>query len=149
MKIVETPWEKIYKLFLYLLGIPLLLIGVIFFVIVGNWIFILNGVIWLIFGICFKIKSTYYRRKLETLKREGVCYEGSVVSIIPASWIRVGNYVAARVECVYKTEKGDNLVKSGYHLLSPFDRRKNLFAKIYFDHSNSEKHIVELFREAY
>ena len=146
VKIIETPWKRLYKLFLFLFGIPLFLIGVIFLVIGGSWAFILNGALWIIFGVGLKIKSIYNRRKLETLKREGLCYEGSVVRIIPSPWIRIGSYVTVRVECTVKTEKGDCLVKSGYHLLLPFDRREDLYAKIYVAHNNSEKYIVELFR---
>lgn len=146
MRVVETPWKKLYKAPLFLFGIPFTLIGVIFFVIDGNLAFIINGVLWIIVGVGLKTKSTFNRRKLETLKREGLCYEGSVVSIIPAPWVKVGSYVTARVECVYKTEKGDYLVKSGYHLLLPFDRKEDLYAKIYFDRNNLEKYIVELFR---
>lgn len=106
-----------------------------------------NADMWIVFGVGLKIKDTYNRRKLETLKREGLSYEGSVVSIIAAPWIRIGSYVTARVECVYKTEKGDCLVKSGYHLLLPFDRREDLYAKIYFDHKDSKHYIVEIFRK--
>ncbi len=93
-----------------------------------------------------KIKGASNQRNLEILKREGLCYNGSVVSIIPAHWVRIGSYVTARVECVYKTQKGECLIKSGYHLLSPLDRIENLYAKIYFDNNNSEKYVVELFR---
>lgn len=93
-----------------------------------------------------KIKSNYNQRNLENLKSEGLCYDDSVVSIIPTHWVRIGSYVTARVECVCKTEKGDSLIKSGYHLLSPLDRIENLYAKIYFDYNNSEKYVVELFR---
>ncbi|WP_425447940.1 hypothetical protein [Dethiothermospora halolimnae] len=146
MKIVERPWKRLYKFFLFLFGIPFFLIGVIFLIIDGSWAFILNGALWIIFGVGLKIKSIYNRRKLEILKREGICYDGSVVSIIPTHWVRIGSYVTARIECVYKTEKGDCLIKSGYHLLSPFDIRENLHAKIYLDYNNFDKYIVELFR---
>lgn len=146
VKIVETPWKGLYKASLFLFGIPFFLIGLILLIIGGNWAFVLNGAVWIILGVGLKIKSTYNRRKLETLKREGLCYEGSVVSIIPAPWVKIGSYVTSRVECVYKTEKCDCLVKSGYHLLLPFDRREDLYAKIYFDHNNLENYIVELFR---
>lgn len=142
MKTVQTPWEGLYKFVLFIFGIPLFLIGLIS----RSWAFILNGCIWIIFGVGLKIKSIYNRHKLETLKREGLCYDGSVVKIIPAPWVRIGSYVTARVECLYKTEKGDSFVRSGYHLLLPFDRIEDLYAKIYFDHNNLERYTVELFR---
>lgn len=134
MRTVATPWYGLSKLMLLGFGIPFSLVGVVmFFVQDGNWAFLINGIFWMIMGIGLKIKGASNQRKLEILKREGLCYDGSVVSIIPAHWVRIGSYVTAQVECVYKTEKGDCIVKSGYHLLSPFDRIDNLYAKIYFD----------------
>lgn len=147
MKTVETPWYRVSKWLLLVFGIPLTLIGVVlFFILDGNLAVLLNGIIWIIIGGSLKIKGGFDRRNLEILKKEGHYYEGSVVNIIPAQGVRIGSYITARVECVYKTEKGNGLIKSGYHLLSPFDRRENLYAKIYFDSNNSTKYAVELFR---
>lgn len=49
-----------------------------------NWAVILNALMWIIFSLGFKIKSIYNRHKLETLRNKGICYDGSVVKIIPA-----------------------------------------------------------------
>lgn len=147
MRTVATPWYGLSKFMLLGFVIPFSLVGVvIFFVQDGNWAFLINGIFWMIMGIGLKIKGASNQRKLEILKREGLCYNGSVVSIIPAHWVRIGSYVTARVECVYKTEKGESIIMSGYHLLSPLYRIENLYAKIYFDDNNSEKYVVELFR---
>ena len=97
-------------------------------------------------GYGLKIKGDYNQRKLQTLKREGLCYDCSVAHIVPAHWVRIGSYVTASVKCVYKDEKKDSLIKSGYYLLSPLDRIENLHAKVYFDPNNSDKYVVELFR---
>ncbi|GMG96585.1 hypothetical protein [Tepidimicrobium xylanilyticum] len=147
MEIVKTPWEVLYKFILFMFGIPLFFIGILLVVMSGNWAVILNALMWIIFSLGFKIKSIYNRHKLETLRRKGICYDGSVVKIIPAPWVRIGSYVTARVECLYKTEKGDSLISSGYYLLLPFDRKEDLHAKIYFDRNNLEKNIIELFRK--
>lgn len=147
MKIVETPWERLYKFVLFMFGIPLLLIGAIILAIYRNWAIILIGSIWIIFAVELKIKNVYNKHRLESLKKEGICYDGTVVKIIPKPWVRIGSYVTAQVECLYKTEKGDGLVRSGYHLLLPFDRREDLYAKIYLDSNNLEKHSIELFRK--
>ncbi|ONI41105.1 hypothetical protein AN640_08210 [Candidatus Epulonipiscium fishelsonii] len=69
-----------------------------------------------------------------------------MISIIPSPWVRIGSYVTALVECSYKTDKGDYIVRSGYHLLSPFDTKENLCLKIYVTRTNFDKSIVELFR---
>lgn len=147
MRTVATPWYGLSKFFLLGFGIPFSLVGVVLFCIQdGNLAFLVNGILWIVMGVGLKIKGDSNQRYLEVLKREGLCYDGSVVRIFPAHWVRIGSYVTVRVECVYKTEKGKYIVKSGYHLLSPLDRIENLYAKIYFDYNNSEKHIVELFR---
>ena len=147
MRPVATPWSRLGKFILLGFGVPFSLVGVVLYIVLdGNWALLLNGVLWLVIGGGLQAKRASDRRKLEKLKREGLCYDGSVVNIIPALWIRIGSYVTARVECIYKTGKGDCLVKSGYYLLSPLDRIENLYAKIYFDCNNSDKYAVELFR---
>ncbi len=83
------------------------------------------------------------------MKRDGVSYKASVVKIFPAQMVKIGSYVTARVECLYKTEKGDNLVESGYHLLLYNDRGEALQAKIYIDRNDSNKYAIELFRKAH
>ena len=100
----------------------------------------------MIVGCGLKIKGDNNQRKLQTLKTEGQSYDCSVKRIFPAHWVRIGSYVTARVECVYKAEKGDCLIKSGYYLISPLDRIENLYAKVYFDYNNSDSYVVELFR---
>jgi len=147
VKTVATPWYGLSKFILLGFGIPFTLIGtVLFFVLDGNLAFLLNGILWLVIGGLLKIKGASNQRKLEILMREGHCYNGSVVNIIPVHWVRIGSYVTARVKCVYKTEKGNRFIKSGYHILSPFDRIEDLYAKIYFDYNNSAKYAVEIFR---
>ncbi|WP_058486466.1 hypothetical protein [Defluviitalea phaphyphila] len=147
MKVVERPCEKLYKFFLFVLGIPLFIIGIILLIKLKNWALILNGILWIALGIGLKIKNIYYKYKLKMLKNEGICYEASVVKLVPSHWMHIGSYVISRVECAYKTEKGNCIVKSGYYLLSPFDRIEDLYAKVYFDNENSEKYIIELFRK--
>lgn len=142
MNIVETPWERTYKFILFIFGIPFFLIGVIF----RSSPLIINGIIWAVLGMGLLIKNIYNKRKLETLKRDGFSYEASVVKIFPAHMVKIGSYLTARVECLYKTEKGDSVVISGYHLLSPLDRIEDLQAKIYIDRNDSNKYAVELFR---
>ncbi len=147
MRQVATPWSRLAKLLLLGFGVPFFLVGVVLHIALdGNWALLLNGVLWLVIGGGLQVKGASNQRKLEKAKKEGLCYDGSVVNIIPAHWIRVGSYVTARVECIYKTGNDDRLVKSGYYLLSPFDRIENFRAKIYFDPNDQAKHDVELFR---
>lgn len=146
MKPVATPWDKLYKPILFGFGIPFTLIGFVFLYLNGNLAFLINGTLWVIVGCGLKIKGDNNQRKLQTLKTEGQSYDCSVKRIFPAHWVRIGSYVTARVECVYKAEKGDCLIKSGYYLLSPLDRIENLYAKVYFDYNNSDSYVVELFR---
>lgn len=150
MRPVATPWSRLAKFILLGFGVPFSLVGVVLYIVLdGNWALLLNGVMWLIIGGGLQVKGASDQRKLEKLKREGLGYDGFVVNIIPAHWIRTGSYVTARVECVYKTEKGDRFVKSGHYLLSPFDRIEDLHAKIYFDANDPAKYSVELFRTIY
>ncbi len=148
MKTVATPWNRLAKFLLLLFAIPFSLIGVVMYIVLdGNWALLINGVLWLLVGLGFLVKGYSEQRKLERLKKEGLHYDGSVVKVIPAHWVRTGSYITARVECAYRTEKIDSLVKSGYHLLSPFEKIENLHAKIYLDRNDPVNYAVELFRE--
>lgn len=74
MRTVATPWYGLSKFMLLVFGIPFSLVGVvIFFVQDGNWAFLINGIFWMIMGIGLKIKGASNQRKLEILKREGLC----------------------------------------------------------------------------
>ncbi|NMB20984.1 MAG: hypothetical protein GX979_08950 [Firmicutes bacterium] len=147
MKAVATPWSGLAKFLLLGFGIPFSLVGLLlFFAFDGNWALLLNGLLWLVIGGAFLIKEVSHRRRLHRLKQEGLFYEGTVVNIIPSHWIRIGSYITARVEFVYKTEKGDCTKRSGYVLLSPFDRMEDLQVNIYVDRYHSEKYMVELLR---
>lgn len=143
MNIVETPWERTYKFILFVFGIPFFLVGIIIKILPLT----INGIIWIVVGLGLLTKNIYNKRRLETLKREGLSCDGSIVRIHPAHMVKIGSYVTAKVECLCKTEKGDKSVRSGYYLLSPLDRREDLHVKIYFDRNNSENYAVELFRK--
>lgn len=145
MQAVETLCEKSYKILILFIGIPLFLLGLIFRVspvmILGNF--------WILVGVVCKIKSIYDKRKLERLKKEGIPYDGTVVKIYPMQKGKYKLHVPAKVECLYKTEKGDNLVESGYHLLLYNDRGEDLQAKLYIDPNDAKKYAIELFRKAH
>lgn len=147
MKPVAAPWYKLYKPLLFGFGIPFTLIGIITLYINGNLAFIYNGILWLIIGCGIKFKGDYNKRKLKSLKREGLSYECSVMHIIPAHWVRIGSYITARVECACEVESSRRLIKSGYYLLSPLDRIEDLYAKVYFDRNNLEEYVIELARK--
>lgn len=146
MTIVETPWKWLYRLFLFFFGLIFLTPGVAFFIIEGIWIFLLTGILLEFIGIGCYIKDRTVKRQLKTLRDEGKCIEANVVNIVLMPWVRIGTYVTARVDCAYQVEEGERVVKSGYLLLTPFDKIEALKAKVYFDRSNSAKYRVELFR---
>lgn len=146
MSRVEKLWEKTYRAPLYLFGIPFFLIGLIFLVNDGSLGFILNGVLWVTIGLGIKLKCVLNQRKLVQLRMNGVCYDGSAVRAIPSHYIRVGNYVTARLECTYQTDHGECSILTGYHLLSPFEKTEGLICRIYVDRTDSKNYSVEVFR---
>ena len=147
MKAVATPWSGLAKFLLLGFGIPFSTLGLLlFFALDGNWALLFNGLLWLAIGSALLIMGASQSRRLQRLKREGLSYTGTVVNIIPSHWIRIGSYVTARVEFVYKTEHDQGSKLSGYYLLSPFDRMEDLQVKIYVDRYHSETYMVELLR---
>ena len=62
--------------------------------------------------------------------------------------MQIGSYMTADVNCVYQDNMGNNcIVKSGYHLLNPSDRKNDLFAKVYVKSENPKVYAVELYRK--
>lgn len=145
MKKVETPWNILFKCCI-IFGISFFLIGIFFLLINKSWAFIFNGILWIILGIMAKAKLSYHEHKLQKLKRVGICYDGTVINILPSPLIRIGSYITSCVQCSYITKESKYLVKSNYFVLLPFDTKESLCAKIYFNSSDLQDFIVELYR---
>lgn len=145
MKLVATPWNGLSKSLLVVFGIPFTIIGLALTSHIGNLLYISNGVLWIVISVILKVIGVTKQHRIEVLRKMCHCYDCSVVNIIPAHGVRIGSYITARVECIYETENGKCLIKSGYYLLSPFDKIENLYVKIYFDYNNPEKYAMELF----
>jgi len=147
MNKVEKPWDKLFKFLFFVFGVPFSLIGIILLNINGNISMIINGAIWIIFGLSCKIISILNKRKIERLKENGTCCTMIGIKVIPAHWIKIGNYITAKIEMTYKINGDKKISKSDFFLLSPFDKVENLYAKIYIDNYNLDKYVIELFRE--
>ena len=147
MKTIEAPWSIVGKFVGLVFGIPFSLIGLLWYVQDGNAAFLSNGVLWAGLGAICVIKGKLHKYQLKRLEKEGVCYDCSVVKIIPANMIRIGSYLTVRAECIYESDRTIHSVISGLYLLSPLDRIENLNAKIYVDKDNSKKWVLVLFRK--
>lgn len=66
LRAVETIWDKVYKVPIFLFGIPFILIGVMFFVKDGNLAFMLNGVFGLLLVWELKLKAIIINVILKT-----------------------------------------------------------------------------------
>lgn len=103
-----------------------------------------NASVWLLlFGISIS-KLAYDKRKLRNLKSSGVCLETQIRDLIPASWIRVGNYNSGRVVCTYVQDGREYEAVSNYYVLTPFLKPENLYANVYVEKNNPMKYSVEL-----
>ncbi len=103
-----------------------------------------NASVWLLlFGISIS-KLAYDKRKLRNLKSSGVCLETQIRDLIPASWIRVGNYNSGRVVCTYVQDGREYKAVSNYYVLTPFLKPENLYANVYVEKNNPMKYSVEL-----
>lgn len=145
MKKIETLWKVLYKIFI-IFGTPFLLIGIFFLLVDGNWAFILNGILWIVPGIIVKIKCDFYENMLQNFKTTGICCDATVVDISYYPLIRIGSYLTARIQCSCIDTENKPLTKHGYYVLLPFDKKENLCPKIYFNNSNPDDCILELYR---
>ena len=146
MKIVDRPWSKAFKPFLFLFGIPFFLFGFYFYSREGNIAAMDIGTIFILIGLVIKMIDLSIKGKLEMLESEGICYDARVVSIKPSYWIKIGSYITARVECRFQSEEGERTVVSKHFLLTPWDKKDKLFPKIYCHASNLDQYLVKLYR---
>lgn len=80
------------------------------------------------------------------MKYLGVCIDTEIKDIIPAVWIRVGNYTSCRVVCGFMYEGKEYKAVSNYYVLTPFQRKEDLYANVYFDKDKPAQYSVELFQ---
>lgn len=107
---------------------------------------LINVSVWLILFLASMSKLVYDRKKLKGLKDSGACIDSEIEDMIPAAWIRVGNYTSCRIVCRFLYEDKEYKAVSNYYVLTPFKRKEDLYANVYIDKDNPVKYSVELFQ---
>ena len=107
---------------------------------------LINASVWLILFLASMGKLIYDKKKMKTLEHLGVCMDSEIEDMIPAAWIRVGNYTSCRIVCRFLYEGKEYKAVSNYYVLTPFKRKEDLYAKVYIDKANPAKYSVELFQ---
>ncbi len=107
---------------------------------------LINVSVWLILFLASMGKLVYDKKKLKTLKHSGACIGSEIEDMIPAAWIRVGNYTSCRIVCRFIYEGREYKAVSSYYVLTPFKRKEDLHANVYIDKNNPAKYSVELFQ---
>ncbi len=107
---------------------------------------LINVSVWLILFLASMSKLAYDKKKLKNLKHSGACMDSEIEDMIPAAWIRVGNYTSCRIVCRFIYEGKEYKAISNYCVLTPFKRKEDLHANVYIDKDNPAKYSVELFQ---
>lgn len=107
---------------------------------------LINASVWLVLFFVSMSKLAYDKKKLKKMKYLGVCIDTEIKDIIPAVWIRVGNYTSCRVVCGFMYEGKEYKAVSNYYVLTPFQRKEDLYANVYFDKDKPAQYSVELFQ---
>lgn len=107
---------------------------------------LINVSVWLILFLASMSKLVYDKKKLKNLKHSGFCMDSEIEDMIPAAWIRVGNYTSCRIVCRYIYEGKEYKAVSNYYVLTPFKRKEDLHANVYIDKHHPAKYSVELFQ---
>lgn len=107
---------------------------------------LINVSVWLILFLASVSKLVYDKNKLNNLKRSGTCMDSEIEDMIPAAWIRVGNYTSCRIVCRFLYEGREYKATSNYCVLTPFKRKEDLYAKVYIAKDDPAKYSVELFQ---
>lgn len=107
---------------------------------------LINVSVWLILFLASMGKLAYDKKKLKNRKHSGTCMDSEIEDMIPAAWIRVGNYTSCKIACRFIYEGKEYRAVSNYYVLSPFKRKEDLYADVYIDKDNPAKYSVELFQ---
>lgn len=107
---------------------------------------LINVSVWLILFLASMGKLVYDKKKLNVLKHSGTCMDSEIEDMIPAAWIRVGNYTSCRIVCRFLYEGREYKAVSCYYVLTPFKRKEDLYANVYMAKDNPSKSSVELFQ---
>jgi len=146
--------KPVKYLFSICANVALLVAGIEFVVgLVGNLFssiilepMLINVSVWLILFMASMGKLVYDKKILENLKHSGTCMDAEIEDMIPAAWIRVGNYTSCRIVCRFLYEGKEYKAVSNYYVLTPFKRKEDLYANVYIDKDNPDKYSVELFQ---
>lgn len=111
-------------------------------------VMLLNASVWIMLFLISVGKLTYDKKKLKNLKHSGTCIDSEIKDIIPASWIRVGNYICCRIVCGFIYEGKEYKAVSNYYVLTPFQRKEDLYANVFIEQNNPTKYSIELFQES-
>lgn len=109
-------------------------------------VMLLNVSVWLILFLASMIKLTHDKKKLKNMKDSGTCMDSEIEDMIPAAWIRVGTYISCRVGCRFIYEGKEYKAVSNYYVLTPFQRKEDLYANVYIDKDDPAQYSVELFQ---
>lgn len=109
-------------------------------------VMLINASVWLILFLASMGKLAYDKNKLKHLKHSGVCMDSEIEDMIPAVWIRLGNYTCCRIICRFINEGKEYKAISNYYVLTPFKRKEDLYANVYIAKDNPAKYSVELFQ---
>lgn len=149
MMLIKDPWGFLFKFFFFGFGVPFTVMGIIaYWMFDGNIAFLLNGFIWLFIGALCKIKGSMGNNQLKRLKSSGRCIEATVTSLMPSNWVKIGNYVTAKITCTAVNDPS-KVYKSNYLLLSPFDRPEYFQAIVYMDAQDPKTYKIEVFRHSH
>lgn len=105
---------------------------------------LVNVAVWAVLFLASAGKLIYDKRRLKALKQSGAYISAEISEILPVNWIQFANYHTCRVVCNFAYEGEHYRAVSNYYIISPFKRREDLYAKVYFNKDNPLKNSIEL-----
>ena len=84
---------------------------------------LINVSVWLILFLASMSRLLYDKKKLKHLKYSCACMDSEIEDMIPAAWIRAGNYTSCRIVCRFIYEGKEYKAVSNYYVLSSFKQK--------------------------
>jgi len=107
----------------------------------------INGAVWVIIGVSFYLSYVRCSKRLERLKKEGVCYIAEVMCINQnLQFIRVGSLISGYAVCSYQNNEGkEQHVKSKSFIIRYLTQKQGHKANVYVNPSNPKDYAVEIY----
>lgn len=146
-KRAELPCVRVSRFIALVFGIPLTILGLLWYAYNKNPVFLFNGAFWLVTSLALALTGLFRDHKIKEVLQRNEYFKPSQVNMIPARWIRIRTRgcMTVRFACVLQVGGTETVVRSGIYNVLDSDKVENYDVRVYTDSEN--RYVVVPFRK--